>query len=274
MSLAIPTIVGLFFKTNPVYSRGETRNDRAFDLAGDKPAKGVLMFGFGKKKTAMDRVTSETIYKLEDVNRRFPGAVPGRGIQVGKLALAIAAKTCACFNEGEFEKVLFQEPSIKEGFPRNWSRADALSRWYALGFICLTHCSMKSVWSNALTVDAGMQVYDASVEKMWILWSMSEEVRARLDSFMRSNIQNITRSLQTVVDAATRAEWFRRYAERIAGKNPPWEISGGWQSSVLEDSLRGDTVCTNLEFISDLSARFEVLAEGIMKLASGAEPLP
>jgi hypothetical protein len=85
------------------------------------------------------------IYKLEEVNRRFPGVVPGRGVKVGNLALAIAMKIADySMDKGTFEKVLIGEHAIEKEFPAGWGRADALARWYALGFICVTDCFRRS----------------------------------------------------------------------------------------------------------------------------------
>jgi len=201
--------------------------------------------------------------------------IPGKRVRIGELSLAIAWKIALIFfDEDNFEKELIREHSIAKGFPPDWTRTDALSRWYSLGFICLTHCSKKSIWSEALTLGVGMQVYEAAVEKMWILWSMPEEVRVRVMEFMGTNIQSVTSSLNDVVDARTRTVWFRRYAARIKGENPPWEIQRGGQSSMLDELLSGGQVSTDLGLISHLSANFEALAEVILKLVTGAEPLP
>ncbi len=233
------------------------------------------MFGFGRKKSAMDRITSEMVYKLEDVNRRFPGVIPKRGDQVGTLALAIAMKVVfTFFDEDTFAKVLIQENSIEKDFPSSWTRTDALSRWYALGFICLTRCSMDSNWSDALTVSVGMQVYDATVEKMWILWSMPDAAKERVMAFMKTNIKSITSSLDAFVDGETRRAWFSRYAARIKGENPPWEIQRGGQSSAFEDLLSGGEVSADVNWNLALSAHCGALIKGIMMLATGADPIP
>jgi hypothetical protein len=125
-----------------------------------------------------------------------------------------------------------------------------------------------------LTLDVGTQVYDATVVELWILWSMPDTVKDKVMAFMGTNINGITRSLESVVDERTNAVWFRRYAARIKGGNPPWEIHSGGQSSVLGDLIAGETVSTDLALTAELSARYWVLAKDIKGLVSGAEPLP
>ena len=185
------------------------------------------MFGFGRKHEAAANpgFTPERMEKALEIIGRFPGTVPKSGANVTDVGLAIGKAIETCFNKIMFDDYLVKRFSVETRLAPGWSPDDALSRWYALGFICLTHCSMTKRWTEALPVEIGTQVYEASLEFLWLRFRMSEALRKRVSQFMQENIREITSSLASEVDGDLRRNWFNRYSRRICGYNPPWEVS-------------------------------------------------
>ncbi len=207
------------------------------------------MFGFGRKKGATAPAISSEIalmrlQTLRELHGKYPGTIPGSGVKVADVGLELAKKVKDHFSLNCFEKIFIPIFHIERGFPSGWSRADALSRWYALGLICLTHCSLTSIWNEALTLEVGNQVYDATVEEVWAFWSMPDVVRENVMLFMGSNIKSITSSLRTIVDERSEKLWFLRYSERLVkGGVSPWDISFGGQSDNWRDKFPEARFC-------------------------------
>ncbi len=149
------------------------------------------------------------------------------------------------FDERVFD-ILIKQHHIDKDFISGWSYQDSLSRWYALGTISLTRCLMSKTWNDALPSPFDLEVYDASLGLMWIMWRMPDAVRSKVDLFMRNNFQEIKNSFGSIVDAKTNAEWFRRYGDRLIGSNLPWEIRSGDTSAVAETLLTGENVTANI----------------------------
>lgn len=224
--------------------------------------EGLLMFGFGWKtnKDAM-KPTSVMVEGYTAVKRKFPGVIPRSGTAIGDLAFEIAGDLGNRFSKPAFERV-------RQGwaFSSAWTEFDALSRWYALGFICLMNCLQTSQWTEALTVEVGLKVHDAATELLWVLWSPPEAVREKVKAYMRENIKEITRSLDAFAIPASRRSWFINYAERIKGTNPPWDTRGGFFSQVLA----GEQPSTDVLSGSLLMSHFGDARKSILDLVSGA----
>jgi hypothetical protein len=224
MSLAIHTIVGLRWKPNPAYSRDEAR----FNICRNR--KESQMFGFGKKpKVPFDPARSLAEARRIDarlrVQRQFSGRIPRSGALICDLGFEVSRRVTDTFSSPVFYQGLVSAIGIQSEFPIGWTAGDALSRYYALGLICLTHCSMQPVWSDALTIEAGMQVHDAALELMWTWanWIVPGPVAENTLRFMRDNIADITGSLRELVDERARRIWFSRYVARLVrGGNPAW----------------------------------------------------
>jgi hypothetical protein len=190
------------------------------------------MFGFGKKpKVSFDQTRSlaeaRRLDVLLKVQRQFPGVIPRSGASICFLGLEVSRRVTDRFASPVFYQGLISAIGIQKEFPLGWTAENALSRYFALGLICVTHCSMVSVWSDALTIEAGMQVYDAALEFMWTWdnWNAPGLIAEGTLRFMRDNIADIPGSLRELVDERARTIWFSRYAERLArGGNPAWNI--------------------------------------------------
>lgn len=224
--------------------------------------EGPLMFGFGRK-AEKDRMkpTAAMVEGYSAVKMKFPGVIPRSGTAIGDLAFEIAGDLSNRFSRATFERV-------RQGwaFSPGWTESDALSRWYALGFICLMNCLQNSQWTEALTLDAGLKVHDAATELLWVLWSPPEPVKEKVRTFMRENIKEITRSLDAFSIPASRRSWFINYAERIKGTNPTWDTRGGFLSQVLA----GEQPSTDMLSGNLLMSCFGDARKSILDLVSGA----
>jgi hypothetical protein len=234
------------------------------------------MFGFGRKKIAAPMLLDEAVQKrfraLIEIQEKFPSKIPQSDTTVALIAAEVAKIVTSRFSLQFFEAIFAPVGLLDDRYPSGRSRTDMLALWYSLGLICLTHCSITNVWSEALTVDVGCQVYDATVASAWAFWAMPDPVRERVELFMGSNITHITRSLRTVVDARSKTIWFARYSERILrGANPQWEVSfsgppGGWRAK-FGDAIFDDG---DIKFGRFLLTPFEETANLILNAVSGA----
>ena len=228
----------------------------------ERDMEGPLMFGFGRKakKDGM-KPTAAMVEGYSAVKMKFPGVIPRSGTAIGDLAFEIAGDLSNRFSKTAFEQV-------RQGwaFSPGWTEFDALSRWYALGFICLMNCLQTSQWTEALTLDVGLKVHDAATELLWVFWSPPEPVKEKVRAYMRENIKEITRSLDAFAIPASRRSWFINYAERIKGTSPPWDTRGGFFSQVLA----GEPPSTDLLSGSLLMSHFGDARKSILDLVSGA----
>jgi len=220
-------------------------------------------------------MAAKRVRAMFEVARKFPGSVPRNGTTVAMTGVKLVTILAGRFSLLSFETVVVPLFRIEDRYPSGWSQADALARWYALGLICLTHCAMTRVWNDALTVDIGCQVYDATIDLAWTFWSMPDPVRQRVESFMRSNRTELTSSLRTIVDAWSKSVWFARYSERmVKGGTPPWQLSfggppGGWRAKFGDVGLFDDA---DIQLGKFLQIQFEETANSILNALSGAEP--
>lgn len=232
------------------------------------------MFGFWKKRREdeLPGVTFERAQEYFVICRKFPDVIPATGSSVCSLASEIAKPITTCFNEAIFEDVLIRRFAIDKRFVTGWTKPNALALWYSLGIISLTRCSMLESWSEALTVDLGAQVYDATVEFLWLHWSVSDVLRQTVTAFMGTNIGRITKSLENSLNGWARTIWFLRYAARMRGLNPPWEIMDSEVQAKGGDALTRAAIDGDLELIEAL-CKFDDLASGaVMKLIGAPSP--
>lgn len=217
--------------------------------------------------------SARQLQAIESVGRRFPGVIPGGGTQICKLALEISRRlaniySLLCFHDG-----LISTAHIDLKFPPRWTKELALSRYYSLGLICLTHCARLKVWSDALTVQGGMQVYDAALELAWSWesWTVPLTVTENTLQFMRQNIHGIAVSLDELIDQRARTIWFSRYAERLVrGSDLPWNILDAqpWRNLAAPELLFNGF---ELELGRTLQTQFEDAGTSILNLVICAE---
>jgi len=240
------------------------------------------MFGLGRKKDVdkSPNLTPGRVDRYFEICRNFPGIVPRSGAKVSDLAVSIAKTITVSFNDVVFEDALLTRHSIEREFKAGWSRTDARSRWFSLGFICLTYCSLKSTWSEALTESVGNQVYDAAVEFLWLRSEVPDEVKKNVVLFMRANIQNITSSLNNDFEEI-RPLWFNRYAARLKGFSPPWTFqthhAPKWDERVGWRSLFGveageDNFPIDIELSFTLNKLFQIASETTLNLLKQSDP--
>ncbi len=219
----------------------------------------------GQDTTDVHTKTDEMFENYSLIKRKFPGVIPRRGTAIGDFALEIAGDLGNRFSKPALEQ--FLEGQLLGGFSPGWTESVALSRWYALGFICLIDCLQTSQWTESLTLDVGLKVHDATTELLWALWSPPEPVKEKVSTFMRQNIKEITPSLAGFAAPASRRNWFINYAERIKGANPPWDTRGG----VLSQILAGEKPSTDVISGNFLMSHFGDARKSILDLVSGAK---
>jgi len=211
------------------------------------------------------------------VPEEYSTLIPGLKKTVSELASAVASRIIATFNEKTFNEILITQHHIEKDFKSGWSYQDSLSRWHALGIICLTRCLMTRPWSDALPGPFDLEVYDASLDSMWVSWGMPVAIRAKVDSFMKESFLEIKKSFVDWDNRDVFTAWFRRYGDRLIGANPSWEIRNGGTTDVLETLLKGEMVLSDM-FVGPLISRAFVETGGeVLKLVnhnsleSGAE---
>ena len=220
------------------------------------------MFGFGQKaKKEWLNPTAGMVESYRAIKTKFPGVIPRSGTAIGDLAFEIAGDLGKRFSTPAFERFL-----QSRNFSSGWTESDALSRWYALGFICLMNCLQTSQWTEALTLNVGLKVHDATTELLWVLWSPPEPLKEKVKAFMRENIKEITRSLDAFAIPTSRRNWFINYVERIKGANPPWDTRGGFLSQILD----GEEPSTDVLSGNLLMSQFGDARKSVLDLVSGA----
>lgn len=179
------------------------------------------MFGLDKKRTPVNPLlTNSVVLQFQRVRQKYPGSVPATGIAIGNCGIEIAATIAKWFSKVEFDRFR-DRVSLQLMYVPGWSDADALARWYSLGFVCLMASLKAPAWTQTLGLETGIQVHDAAVEMLWVIWAMPEVVKDRVRTFMKENISRITQSVDEVHLGVQ--GWFERFASRLAGSNPAWE---------------------------------------------------
>jgi len=199
---------------------------------------------------------------------KYSKVISGRGIKVWDLASSVAIKITEMFNEKSFNEILIKQHHIEKDFNSGWSYQDSLSRWYAIGVICLTRCLMTEQWNDALQEPYDIEVYDASLAFMWISWGMPEAVKAKVNSFMKDNFLEIKASFRHFDNTDTFRTWFLRYGDRLIGANPPWESQDGKNYNELETLLKGETILSDKSICLLISRAFMKTGEEVLKLVS------
>lgn len=165
------------------------------------------------------------------------------------------------FSTDLYFSVFVSAARIEERFPTGWTRDAALSRWYSLGLICLTHCSIMTRWTDALSIQGGMDVHDATIRALWDRWRLTDNMQAKVRQFMQSNIKDITSSLRTIVNRQAQDRWFTHYAWRILyGVNAQWSIS--------QMDIKNPPLCDtfDLEFGESLRTVFKEASSSILEM--------
>jgi len=210
-------------------------------------------------------ISEELIDRIIDVKRRYPDLIPGSNVTVADFAMQVAARASERFSFPRFESALLREHSIEKDFINGWSRGDALSRWFALGFICLTQCSLTTTWNSELTLEVGNQTYSAAVECMWLWWDMPDAIRERVQHFMGHHITDITSSLRGIVDEASQCEWFCQYSIEMKGGNPRWKNRGNYTPQHWEVRV-WNLLSADLTLNAFLNLHFAQSSDHILKL--------
>ena len=205
---------------------------------------------------------------LSIVERKDSAIIPERETKVAGLANSVAQQIVAIFNEKTFNESLVNKHHIEKDFNPGWNYQDSLSRWYALGIICLTRCSMAKPWSDALPDPLDLEVYDASLDSMWVSWRMPVAIRAKVDSFMKESFLEIKKSFVDWDNRDVYKVWFRRYASRLIGANPAWEVRNGGASDDLETSLRGERFLTDVLVPPFIARVFMETGDAVLKVVS------
>ena len=200
------------------------------------------MFRFGRKKITapvpLDEKAASRMRAIVEIHRKYPGSVPRSGNPVWSVAAELAKIITGHYSAAYFEDALVRDEHIEESYPSKWSGANALVRWYAFGLICLTQCARTGFWTDSLTPDVGLEVYQAALELTWAFWAMPDSIRQQVDFFVRSNLWDIHSSLANVIDDRSKAVWFIRYSERmVRGANPPWDLYAPEQSQSWRDKF-------------------------------------
>jgi TPR repeat protein len=207
---------------------------------------------------------------LSIVERKDSAIIPERETKVAGLANSVAQQIVAIFNEKTFNESLVNKHHIEKDFNPGWNYQDSLSRWYALGIICLTRCSMARPWSDALPDPLDLEVYDASLDSMWVSWGMPVAIRAKVDSFMKESFLEIKKSFIDWDNRDVYKVWFRRYANRLIGANPSWEIRNGGASDDLETSLRGERFLADVLVPPFIARVFMETGDAVLKVVCPA----
>jgi hypothetical protein len=97
---------------------------------------------------------------------------------------------------------------------------------------------------------------------------MPEELKNKVNSFMKENFMEIQKSFSNWDNLDTFKIWFRRYANRLVGANPPWEIQNGGTADDLETFLRGERVLSNVLVAPLISRLFMESGEAVLKVVA------
>jgi hypothetical protein len=97
---------------------------------------------------------------------------------------------------------------------------------------------------------------------------MPEELKIKVNSFMKENFMEIQKSFSHWDNLDTIKAWFRRFANRLIGANPPWEIRNGGTSDNIETFLRGERVLSNMLVAPLISRLFMESGEAVLKVVS------
>jgi len=175
---------------------------------------------------AQDALSLDTALTTSDPHASIGSTSDSSASHIDLIGKELAKVIGGVFGTYTYFSVFASVVRIEEQFPNGWTRDDAFSRWYALGLICLTHCSMTSRWTDGLSIHGGMRVHDATLKALWEEWSLSDEMQAKVCQFMQSNIKDIKASLRTLDSRKAQDRWFTYYAWRmVRGVNARWSIS-------------------------------------------------